>query len=52
MIISSQKIIDWRKDKGKEEDHKTLINVQALNVCPYETCHDGNLSIISHFQLT
>ena len=27
------KVMDWRKDKGKIEDHKTFLDVPALQVC-------------------
>ena len=29
---SNTQIVDWHKDKGKAEDHKTFVNVIALKV--------------------
>ena len=26
------RLVDWRKDKGKVEDHKTYVDVPALKV--------------------
>ena len=36
-FISILQLIDWRKDKGKPEDHKTFIDVSALQV---NTCRN------------